>query len=187
MNASIVDLLSRLLDPEDQSTGGGPAAAVNGAVAARLIYLTTSLSTDRGLSESNAFFETRGAAALQLLHLLIEGAVQDAASFDQVFEGYQMPQTSPAARKVRSAAIQAALIQATRIPLENARLCREVLLLASQLAGKINRNLNSDLESARLLSQSGMGAAIASVESNLKSIKDLAFKAEVERTLQSLL
>ena len=184
MNAELLEICQRLLDPEDTTIGGGPAAAVAGAMAARLIHLTTNLSIGRNLDPGDEYFSAASQQALALMSKLAAGAKHDAAAFDAVFAGYGLPNSTPEQKLDRSRAIQAALQEATRVPLENAGLCYAIQTLSRELEGKVNPNLVSDLESARQLSRAGYAAAVANVRSNLKSIKDPEFTRWAQQQLQ---
>ena len=55
MNANVESFL-RVLDPADNSTGGGTAAAVAGAMAAALVGMVARLSIGKKRADTESFF-----------------------------------------------------------------------------------------------------------------------------------
>jgi formiminotetrahydrofolate cyclodeaminase len=77
--------------------------------------------------------------------------------------------------------IEAALKQATSVPLGVAEKAREVAAIAEKLGAMTNPNMKSDLITAKALAQAAIQGALANVEINLESIKDAGFVAEVRK------
>ena len=77
--------------------------------------------------------------------------------------------------------IDAALKQATSVPLGVAERAREVAGLAEKLRPITNPNMKSDLTTALALAGAAIEGALANVEINLESLKDSGFVAEVRR------
>ena len=75
-------------------------------------------------------------------------------------------------------AINAALKQATSVPLGVAERVAEVARIAEMLAPITNPNMKSDLTTAVALAQAALTGALANVEINLESLKDDQFVAE---------
>jgi formiminotetrahydrofolate cyclodeaminase len=73
------------------------------------------------------------------------------------------------------AIIDAALKQATCIPLSVAERSQEVGNLAAKLGPITNPNMKSDLTTASALARAAVEGALANVEINLASIKDQRF------------
>jgi formiminotetrahydrofolate cyclodeaminase len=72
-------------------------------------------------------------------------------------------------------AINAALKQATSIPLGVAERAAEVADIAEKLKPITNPNMKSDLTTAIALATAALAGALANVEINLESLKDDAF------------
>lgn len=179
----------RVLDPMDNTTGGGAACAIAGAMAAALLAMVARLSVDKGLPKPNTFYAAVAAEAEELSRQLLAGADADAQAFDAVRLAYQLPKANEAQRHERSLAIQSALVHATRVPLSNAEHCQRVLQLCHMLRDHCNPNVTSDLECAELLARAGQQGCLSNVETNLRSIKDVDMRAEltqrVERVYES--
>jgi formiminotetrahydrofolate cyclodeaminase len=167
----------RVLDPADNSTGGGSASAIAGAMAAALVGMVARLSVGRDAGLPDDAYGDIAAQAAALSGALLTGAEVDAGAFDAVVAGYRMPRGTDEEKSARSRAIQAALAHATRVPLENAEMCAAVLALARQLEGRSNPSAASDLISASHLARAGLAGCLANVEINLPSLKDPAVAA----------
>jgi formiminotetrahydrofolate cyclodeaminase len=162
----------KVLDPGDNSTGGGTASAVAGAMAAALVSMVARLSLGRPGMESESFYREIRAQAEDLSGRLYQGGAADSQAFAAIREAYGLPKATPEDKEKRLAAIQKATLRATRIPLENAEACREVLSLQARLQGRFNSNAASDLECAGYLAQAGLSGCLANVEINLRSLRE---------------
>jgi formiminotetrahydrofolate cyclodeaminase len=101
----------------------------------------------------------------------------DAESFNVVMKAYKEAKASADAQGV----IDAALKQATRVPLGVAESAREIAAIVEKLRPITNPNMKSDLTTASALAHAALEGAAANVEINLESIKDAAFVAEVRK------
>jgi len=158
--------------------GGGSAAAASGAMAAGLATMVASMSRgkkaylqyERDLSEI--------IARLSLLREQLKAAIDaDAESYNGVMKAYKLAKDSSAADGI----IDAALKQATSVPLRVAEQAREVTVIVERLKPITNPNMKSDLVTAAALAQAAITGALANVEINLESLKDTAFVAETRK------
>jgi formiminotetrahydrofolate cyclodeaminase len=85
-----------------------------------------------------------------------------------------------------SAAVDAALKQATSVPLGVAEKSGEVGGIAQSLLPVTNPNMKSDLTTALALCRAAIAGALANVEINLESLKDADFVAGVRMKIESL-
>jgi formiminotetrahydrofolate cyclodeaminase len=92
----------------------------------------------------------------------------DAESYNAVMKAYKAAKDSAGADGI----IEAALKQATSVPLGVAERAREVAVIAEQLKPITNPNMKSDLTTARALARAAMEGALANVEINLESLQD---------------
>jgi len=118
----------------------------------------------------------------QLTALLAE----DVAAFDAVMAAFGLPKSTDDEKTARRAAIQSALKEATRVPLETARACAEVITLAKFVAEKGNTNAASDAGSAAQSALAGLKSAALNVYINLGSIRDEAFVAETSAQMDAV-
>ena len=84
------------------------------------------------------------------------------------------------------AMIDAALKQATTVPLGVAERAREVSRIAEQLKPITNPNMKSDLITGIALAKAGIEGALANVEINIESIKDPALVSKMRKKATDL-
>jgi formiminotetrahydrofolate cyclodeaminase len=176
----------KVLDPEDDSTGGGAASAVAGAMAAGLAGMVARVSMGKPDMEADAFYEEIDERAQHLTRELLTGAVDDSTAFEAVMEGFRMPMNTDGQKSARSAAIQDALETATDVPLANAERSTEVLKLVQRLTPKHNLNASSDLDVGRRLALAALEGCVDNVEINLGSLKREAACEAFTRRLAAL-
>jgi formiminotetrahydrofolate cyclodeaminase len=162
----------KVLDPEDNSTGGGTASAVAGAMAAALVAMVARLSLGKTGMESESFYREISLKAEDLSRRLYQGGAADSRAFEAIRAAYRLPKSTPVEKEKRLAAVQEAVREAARTPLENAEACRNVLGLVARLQKRFNENAASDLECAGYLARAGLSGCLANVEINLRSLKD---------------
>lgn len=172
---SIRDWLDSL-SSSSATPGGGSSTAIMAAMAAALVSMVCRHTLDKApaepLGESMASTLQSAEAARVRLVALIEA---DVAAFDAVMAAYGRPRTNPAEQTGRSAAIQAAMQQATLVPLACAAASRQVLELALLVSEQGHRNAFGEAAVASLAAQAAFRASTLNVSLNLGSIKDPAF------------
>lgn len=176
----------RVLDAKDNSTGGGTASSVAGAMAAGLTAMVARLSMDKEDLMPRQIYQSMASEAETLATELFNGGQEDAAAFDRVTRAYKMPKDTAAAKEERSQAIQTAMRIAAEIPLSNAERCRQVLELCQRLKKSYNTNAASDLECAVFLATAGLKGCAANVRINLPYIKDESVRKDIEERLESI-
>ena len=92
----------------------------------------------------------------------------DAESYNAVMKAYKQAKDSAGADGI----IDAALKQATSVPLGVAERAREVVGIVERLGPVTNPNMKSDLTTATALARAAIEGALANVEINLESLKD---------------
>jgi glutamate formiminotransferase/formiminotetrahydrofolate cyclodeaminase len=161
--------------------GGGTVAAVAGAMATALAAMVAHLTLGRKKYEDRAGeMRTLLASAERLRGGLLSLGRRDSEAFDAVLKARRMPQGTPAETEARAAALHAAELAATRVPLETAAACLEVLGLAALAAERGNSNAATDAGVSGLLAQAAAEGALLNVEINLKSLGEGADKDEVK-------
>ncbi len=185
MNENVTAFL-KVLDPDDNSTGGGTASAVAGAMAGALVAMVARLSVGKEDMEPDAFYAELGGAAETLSAELFKGGHQDSQAFEAVRHAFRLPKGNDQEKSVRREAIQAAWVHAARVPLANAERCNQVLILGMQLRGRSNPNAASDLACAMYLARAGLLGCLENVEINLPAIKDPQVAAELAERVSAL-
>ena len=176
----------KVLDPADNSTGGGTASAVAGAMAGALVAMVARLSVGKEGMEPEPFYKELGASAESLSTQLFDGGRVDSQAFEAVRNAFGLPKGSDAEKSARPKAIQATWTHAARVPLANAERCRQVLELGIKLRGRSNPNTASDLACAFYLARAGMLGCLDNVEFNLSAIKDEQVVAELAERVNAL-
>ena len=185
LRAGVEPFVEQLAAPT-ATPGGGSASAAAAAMAAGLATMVASMS--RGKKAYLQYEVQLGAAIARLAPLRdeLKAAVDaDAESYNSVMAAYKQAKTA-ADKESAEAAIEAALKGATAVPLSVAEKAHEVAAIAKSLEPITNPNMKSDLTTAQALAAAALTGALANVEINLASLKNLAFVAEVRRRTAAL-
>jgi len=160
--------------------GGGTVAAFTGALASCLAQMVANLTIGR---KKYAAVETEmqelKQEAARLREKLIALARRDSEAFQAVLKATRLPQATAEDRKERDAALAAAGLEASRVPLETAEACLRVVELAAAAARQGNVNASSDAGVAGLLARAAAEGALLNVDINLKSLPASADKDSV--------
>jgi glutamate formiminotransferase / formiminotetrahydrofolate cyclodeaminase len=185
LRAGVEPFVEQLAAPT-ATPGGGSASAAAAAMAAGLGAMVASMSRGK---KAYLQYESQLTAALARLSPLreqLKTAVDaDAESFQSVMKAYKQAKTA-ADDKSGETMIEAAVKQATEVPLSVAEKAREVALIVKSLEPITNPHMKSDLTTALALAGAAITGALANVEINLASLKDQAFVAEVRKRVSSL-
>jgi formiminotetrahydrofolate cyclodeaminase len=171
--------MRKILDPADNTTGGGSAAALAGAMAAALVAMVCRLSIDGASAADSPDHEALAKSAELLAHDLLVGATRDGQAFESVRQAQRMAKASEREQDARRVALSQAWQQATEQPLANADRCRQVLACGIRLRGHSNPQAASDLSCAMLLARAGLLGCLANVAINLPHVKDAARAADL--------
>jgi glutamate formiminotransferase / formiminotetrahydrofolate cyclodeaminase len=173
LRAGVEAFIEQLAAPT-ATPGGGSAAAASGAMAAALANMVASMSRGK---KAYVQYETPLSEAIARLGQLreeLKAAIDaDAESYNLVMKAYKAAKESANG----DGAINAALKQATSVPLGVAERVVEISQIASKLIPITNPNMKSDLATAIALAKAALAGALANVEINLESLKDEAFVA----------
>jgi len=180
LRAGVEPFVEQLAAPT-ATPGGGSASAAAGAMAAGLAAMVASMSRGK---KAYLQYESQLSAAIAALTPLreeLKAAIDaDAESYNSVMKAYKAAKTA-ADEKSGEAMIEAALKEATAIPLSVAEKAHQISHLAKSLEPITNPNMKSDLTTATALATAATTGALANVEINLASIKDQAFANQVRQ------
>ncbi|CAN2535035.1 Methenyltetrahydrofolate+cyclohydrolase [Methylocapsa aurea] len=164
------------LASERPTPGGGGAAAVSGAIGAALVSMVANLTIGKKNYEAVEDDLKAARAEAERLRAELTAAIEeDVVAFNSVMGSYGLPRATDEEKAARSAAIQAALKDATLAPLRAVKACFEVIRLSEIAADKGNLNVISDAGVAVLAANAGLRSAALNVYINAKAIKDRAF------------
>jgi formiminotetrahydrofolate cyclodeaminase len=168
--------------------GGGSAAALSGALGAALVSMVCNLTL--GKKKYADVQDEIGALVEQsedLRNKLTELLEADVQVYTGVSNAYKMPRKTTEEKAARSAAIQEALKDAAKVPMQVAQACAQVLDLCTPAAERGNVNVVSDAGVAALMAEAGLRSAALNVIININAIKDAAFSDAMRDELNLLL
>ncbi len=167
LRAGVEPFIEQLAAPT-ATPGGGSAAAASGAMAAGLAEMVASMSRGKKAYLQYESQLSEAIARLAQLREELKSAIDaDAESYNVVMRAYKAAKESADGGR----AINAALRQATSVPLSVAEGAVEVARIAAGLRAISNPNMSSDLTTAIALARAALEGALANVEINLDSIK----------------
>ena len=160
---------------ESPAPGGGTIAACMGALGAALGTMVANLSAhkrgwDDRWQEFSLWADKGQVLVSSLLHLIDE----DTAAFNRIMEAFGMPKTTPEEKQARSAAIQAATLYASEVPLETMRESMKAFEICRAMAETGNPNSVSDAGVGALAARAAVRGASMNVRINASSLKDKA-------------
>ncbi len=164
--------------------GGGSAAAHTAAAAAALVAMVGRLTVGKKKYvsvEAQVWPLIEKAEALRAR--LNELVSEDAASFNAFMEATRLPKENEAQIAARSAAIEAATLEAARVPYETVQHATQLMELAQTLAEIGNLNAISDAASAFHLALAAQQSAGLNILVNVKNLQDPAPAAELLKGL----
>jgi len=184
LRAGVEPFVEQLAAPT-ATPGGGSAAAASAAMGAGLATMVASMSRGKKAYVQYERELSEAIARLAQLREDLKAAIDaDAESYNAVMKAYKEAKAKEAADG--EALIDAALKQATSVPLGVAEHAKEVVGIAEKLKPITNPNMKSDLTTGIALARAGIEGALANVEINVESIKDQAFVAEMSRKAAAL-
>ncbi len=168
--------------------GGGGAAAYGGALAAALASMVCHLTIGK---KRYADVEPQMEEALSRLTDLrreLEALVEaDARAFAPLSDAYRMPKATPGEARAKEAALQAALKDATEVPLSIMEACARVISELGFLQEEGSRLALSDVGCAALFADAALQAANMNVRINVSSLADEDKALAYERKADGLL
>jgi formiminotetrahydrofolate cyclodeaminase len=168
--------------------GGGGAAAIIGAMGAALVSMVCNLTIGKKkYAEVEAEMKNVLAQTEALRLRLTDMIEDDAKAFDAVMGAYGMAKETDADKAARDKAIQAALKQATEVPMRCCHAAREVIDLAAIAADKGNLNVISDAGVGVLAAYAALRSAALNVFTNARMINDKTFAEAKLKELNQLL
>jgi formiminotetrahydrofolate cyclodeaminase len=167
LRAGVEPFIEQLAAPT-ATPGGGSASAAAGAMAAGLAHMVAAMSRGKKayLQHTDALNQSIG--RLATLREELKAAIDaDAESYNTVMKAYK------AARETADGShlVNAALQEATAVPLGVAEKASEIAQIVDALGPITNPNMSSDLTTATALAQAAVAGALANVEINLGSLQ----------------
>ena len=160
---------------ESPAPGGGSISAYMGALGAALGTMVANLSShkagwDERWEEFSDYAERGQALMAELLALVDE----DTEAFNRIMAVFAMPKGSAEEKAARSAALQAATLYATQVPLKTMKVSLRVFEIVKAMAEIGNPNSVSDAGVGALAARSAVLGAQLNVKINAAGLKDRA-------------
>ena len=151
--------------------GGGSVAAYAGALgaalAAMVARITARRSEDASLADFIAEVDNLRADFLRLVD-------DDSAAYGRVAEAMKLPRSSDEEKQRRTERQQAALLAASRVPLEVAKTSRRLLDACERGVAKASPATVTDIGVGALMAEAALRGAALNVMINLASLRDAA-------------
>lgn len=184
---SVEQFLDALASAEP-TPGGGTAAAFVGAMGAALLVMVSGLTKTRTNTDDERDTLTAMRASLDAGGASLRTcADRDAEAFDRVMAAYRRPKRADDEKANRKAAIQAALREATDVPLETLRLAATAMELGETVARYGNPAAASDVGVAAGLLWAAAEGAAANVRINVDGLADVDYRATARVETDQLL
>jgi len=159
------------LSSEAPVPGGGSAAAYAGAMGAALAAMVARISIKKEKSELlESFIEETDNLRSDFLRLVDD----DSAAYARVAAAMKLPRKTDDEKKERQERVQAALLAASRVPLEIAETARRLLGACERGAASASPMTASDIGVGALMAETALRGAALNVMINLASVKDSA-------------
>jgi len=175
MNERLVERTLRAFSDDLASSaavpGGGSAAAYAGAMGAALAAMVGRIAERKEHNEATAALITE---ADNLRSDFVRLVDDDSAAYGRVSEAMKLPKTTDEEKRARSERLQAALLAASRVPLEVAKTSRRLLDLCERAVERAATATVSDIGVGALLAETALRGAALNVMINLASVKDAA-------------
>jgi formiminotetrahydrofolate cyclodeaminase len=167
--------------------GGGSVAALNGALAAALTEMVASLTVGKAkYAESEKEMQEILIAFSDYREAFLRGMDEDAQAFHLVMDALSMPKETDDQKIVRKEAMQNAFKEASRVPIETARLGMNLFPGIQAVVERGNQNAASDGLVAAMMARNAILAALLNVRINLQSIKDETFVIAMRKEVLEL-
>jgi methenyltetrahydrofolate cyclohydrolase len=176
---ALVDLLDAFAS-NDPVPGGGSASALAGAIGVSLLIMVADMSKTRtGAPEETADLADAASRLRPRREELEELIDRDSEAYSAVVAAYKMAKTTEAEKQARREAIQAAMTDATEVPLETMRVCQQALSGAVVVARAGNPNAKSDVGVGIEFLLTGLRGGRMNVDINVASLSDTAYVKRV--------
>jgi glutamate formiminotransferase/formiminotetrahydrofolate cyclodeaminase len=168
---------------DSPAPGGGSVSAVMGALGAALGTMVANLSGHkRGWDERWEEFATWAEKGVAMQKRLLELVDEDTDAYNNILKAFEMPKKTEEEKVARAAAVEAATLQASLVPLTVMKEAFRVFELLKEMTEKGNPNSVTDGAVGVLAVRACIRGAFLNVRINIPGLKD---KAKAEELLTS--
>lgn len=170
---------------DSPAPGGGSVAAAMGAMGAALGSMVANLSGHkRGWDDRWEEFATWAGRGAEMQKRLLELVDEDTEAYNGILKAFEMPKKSEEEKVARAAAVEAATLHASLVPLTVMKEAFKVFELLQEMTEKGNPNSVTDGAVGVLAVRACIRGAFLNVKINVKGLKDRAKAEELIATAQ---
>ncbi len=172
---------------ESPAPGGGSVAAYMGALGAALGTMVANLSAHKsGWDERWKEFSDAADAGQALMQRLLSLVDEDTAAFNRIKAAMGLPKGTDSEKEQRAAAIEAATLYASQVPLKTARAAAEAFPLLRAMASDGNPASVTDAGVGALAARAAVRGAALNVRINAAGLVDRAAADELIASARAL-
>ena len=158
---------------ESPAPGGGSISAYMGSLAAALGTMVANLSAHKpGWDDRWEEFSNYADGGQLLVKHLLELVDEDTEAFNRIMDAVRLPKSTPEEIEARNAAVEAATLNATRVPLRTMEAALDVFPLLEAMAETGNPASVSDAGVGALAARSAVLGAELNVRINAAQLAD---------------
>ena len=160
---------------ESPAPGGGSISAYMGALAAALGTMVANLSSHKaGWDDRWEYFSDWAEKGMAVMNELLALVDEDTAAFNRIMDVFGMPKGTAEEKEARAAAMEAATLYATQVPLRTMKAAYKAFDVVRAMAEEGNPNSVSDAGVGALAARSAVMGACLNVKINAAGLKDRA-------------
>ncbi|MDR2156753.1 MAG: cyclodeaminase/cyclohydrolase family protein [Clostridiales Family XIII bacterium] len=176
---TVKEFVSELSD-KNPTPGGGGASALVGAVGIALGGMVANLTIGKKqYAAAEEDMQRLRVAAYRLQKELLTLIGKDAEAFGPLAGAYRMPSGDEAEKESKCRVMEAAMKEASLVPLEMMKRCAEAIDLLREFAEKGSRLAVSDAACGAILCKAALQSAWLNVCVNTMGLRDRAFAERV--------
>ena len=182
-----IEEFAKVTASDAPAPGGGSVAAAAGSLAAALAEMVANLTIgkEKYAEAENEMRELAGKGQA-VREKLIADIQRDSSSFNLYMAALRMPKDTEEEKAARREAMQRGLKEAAVVPLSVAETAAEIFPLAEAAVARGNANAVTDGLVSAMMARTAVLSALLNVKINLNSIKDEAFRADMEKQVKGL-
>ena len=182
-----IEEFAKVTASDAPAPGGGSVAAAAGSLAAALAEMVANLTIgkEKYAEAENEMRELAGKGQA-VREKLIADIQRDSSSFNLYMAALRMPKDTEEEKTARREAMQRGLKEAAVVPLSVAETAAEIFPLAEAAVARGNANAVTDGLVSAMMARTAVLSALLNIKINLNSIKDEAFRADMEKQVKRL-
>lgn len=169
-NNTIEQYLSEL-QSSSHTPGGGAVAALNGAQAAALLCMVSSITLAKA-SHHEAVLQDILDNCKQLVKQFKQEMNDDMKYFNNIMQTYKLPKNTEESKQYRLSEIESKSYASIQHSLDVLKMFSTILDYSQQLKKLCNKNIKSDVHAAEWNAYTGSTITEYNIEANISAIKD---------------